>query len=253
MFGKKTKTAPKAQKPKSTVRGQKKIKVASTQRYLDFAGAHDDMLVLKNGGLRTILEVGSVNFNLKSEPEQESIILSYQRFLNALNFPIQILIKSRKLDIDVYLEGLKEKMRYQQNELLKNQMGEYIEYVSKLVEYADIMEKKFYVVIPYDPPRAEKKSTLASFMSKIKPDDKITDIIQRRREFKELKRGLDERIDTVVTGLQNCGLEVKQLDTQKIIELYYQCYNPQLARSQKFGQIGDIPLEPNPEEQLVTS
>lgn len=237
---------------KDTVRNKSKNKILSTQRYLDFAGAHDDVLVLKNGGIRAVLEVGSVNFNLKSEPEQESIIYGYQRFLNALNFPVQILIKSRKLDIDIYIQGLKEKLRYQQNELLKNQMAEYIEYITKLVEYADIMEKRFFVIVPFDPMRSDNRSWFKGFLAKIKPDDKISDVIQRRREFKELKRGLDERLNTVTTGLENCGLEVQHLPTQKLIELFYQCYNPQLARAQKFGNLGDVPVSPSPEEQLIS-
>jgi len=194
-----------------------------------------------------------VNFNLKSEEEQNAIIYSYQRYLNALNFPAQILIKSRKLDIDLYLENLKEKMRHQQNELLKRQMAEYIEYIAKLVEYADIMEKKFYVVVPQNPPRAEKKSFLQSFWEKIHPDDKVEDIIRRRQEFKTLKTGLDERINVVTTGLENCGLSVKKLDTQSVIELFYQSYNPQLAREEKLASVDSYAMEKNPEDNLVDS
>jgi len=240
-------------KEKDTVRSKQKQKLLSVQRYLDFAAVHDDTLVLKNGGLRAVLEVSSINFNLKSEEEQNAIIYSYQRYLNALNFPVQILIKSRKLDIDLYLENLKEKMRHQQNELLKRQMAEYIEYISKLVEYADIMEKKFYVVIPQNPPRAEKKGFLQSFWEKIHPDDKVEDIIRRRQEFKTLKTGLDERINVVTTGLENCGLSIKKLDTQKVIELFYQSYNPQLAREEKLAPLRDYAMEKNPEDNLVDS
>lgn len=240
-------------KEKDTVRSKQKQKLLSVQRYLDFAAVHDDTLILKNGGLRAVLEVSSINFNLKSEEEQNAIIYSYQRYLNALNFPVQILIKSRKLDIDLYLENLKDKMRHQQNELLKRQMAEYIEYISKLVEYADIMEKKFYVVIPQNPPRAEKKGFLQSFWEKIHPDDKVEDIIRRRQEFKTLKTGLDERINVVTTGLENCGLSVKKLDTQKVIELFYQSYNPQLAREEKLAAVHDYAMEKNPEDNLVES
>ena len=238
---------------KDTVRSKQKQKLLSVQRYLDFAGVHDDTLILKNGGIRAVLEVSSVNFNLKSDEEQNAIIYSYQRFLNALNFPTQILIKSRKLDIDLYLENLKEKLRHQQNELLKRQMTEYIEYISKLVEYADIMEKKFYVVIPQNPPRAEKKTFLQSFWEKIHPDDKVEDIIRRHQEFKTLKTGLDERINVVTTGLENCGLRVTRLKTQGVIELFYQSYNPQLAREEKLAHVDAYAMEKNPEDNLVDS
>ncbi len=241
-----------ARKEKETVHTKSKNKILSTQRYLDFAGVHDDTLILKNGGLRAILEVSSVNFNLKSEEEQNAIIYGYQRFVNALNFPVQILVKSRKLDIDQYLDSLKEKLRHQQNELLKAQMSEYIEYVAKLVEYADIMEKKFYVVVPQNPLRAEQKGTLVSFWQKIHPDDKVEEIIKRRKEFKMLKRGLDERINIVTTGLENCGLNVTQLGTERIIQLFYQCYNPQLSRQEKVVKYQDYGLDDQPEDKLIT-
>ena len=240
-------------KDKESVRTKAKMKLLSTQRYLEFSGVHDDTLLLKNGGIRAVLEVSSVNFNLKSEEEQNAIIYSYQRYLNALNFPVQILIKSRKLDIDLYLENLKEKMRHQQNELLKRQMAEYIEYIAKLVEYADIMAKKFFVIVPQNPPRAEKKGFLKSFWEKIHPDDKVEDIIRRRKEFKNLKNGLDERVNVVTTGLENCGLNVTKLDTQKTIELFYQSYNPQLAREEKLAPMDSYAMDKNPEDNLVES
>lgn len=236
---------------KDTVKNAKKNKMLSTQRYLEIAGVHDDTLILRNGGIRAVLEVSSVNFNLKSEEEQDSIIYAYQRYLNALNFPTQILIRSRKLDIDHYLEDLKEKERKQPNPLLKNQMGEYIEYVQKLVEYADIMEKRFFVVVPENPPRAEKKSAWASFLSKISPEDTITGVIARKKEFKDLKRSLDEKVNVVKTGLENCGLNVTQLNTEKIIELYYQCYNPQLSRTEKLEKVAEVSISGNPEDKLI--
>lgn len=231
---------------KNTVRNKTKSKVLSTQRYLQFAGVHDDTLILKNGGLRSVLEVGSVNFNLKSETEQEAIIVSYQRFLNALNFPVQILIKSRKLDIDRYLDSLRGKMHKQTNQLLKKQMAEYIEYVGKLVEYADIMEKKFFIVIPQNPLRAEKKSNWSKFLDKITPDDKAVDILQRRQEFKRLKHDLEERVNITTTGLENCGLQVTPLSTAQIIELFYQSYNPQLARTEKLEDMTQYHMDKEP-------
>lgn len=236
---------------KETVKKSKKSKLLSTQRYLEFAGVHDDILILKSGGIRAVLEVNSINFNLKSKEEQNSIIYGYQRFLNGLDFPVQILMRSRKLDIDQYLDDLKEKTRHQQNELLKTQMVEYTEYISKLVEYADIMEKRFFVVIPQNPMRAEKTSVWTSFLDKIFPDDKVIEVIQRQKEFKNLKKGLDERANVVKTGLENCGLSVKQLNTEKIIELFYQCYNPQTSRTQKLTSVEDLSVSGNSSDNLV--
>jgi hypothetical protein len=237
---------------KETVKNGKKNAFLSTQRYLQFASTHDDVLVLKNGGLRAIIEVSSINFNLKSEDEQNAIIHSYQRFLNSLNFPTQILIKSRKLDIDKYLENLKIKKNEIENPLLKNQMGEYIEYISKLVEFTDIMEKKFYVIVPTNPMRAEKVSTISNFMAYIKPDDTVLEIITRRKEFKTLKKDLDNRVNIVKTALENCGLNVTQLSTQKIIEIFYRSYNPQLSRNQKLSPVEGLALSDPPEKNLVS-
>ena len=162
---------------KDSVRNGKKNGLISTQRYLQFSEVHDDTLVLKNGGLRAVIEVSSMNFNLKSEAEQKAIINSYQSFLNTLNFPVQILVRSRKLDIDQYIAGLKHRYAGIENPLLQNQMGEYIDYITRLVEYSDIMEKKFYVVVLLNPARAQKKGVFASFLDYIQPEDTVAKII----------------------------------------------------------------------------
>ncbi|MCF7831027.1 hypothetical protein K9M41_03490 [Candidatus Gracilibacteria bacterium] len=233
------------------VKAAKNNKALSTQRYLQFAGVRDNTLILKNGGLRAVMEVSSVNFSLKSEEEQDSIIGSYQQFMNSIDFPVQILVRSRKLDIDNYLEDLRQKMRNLKNILLQEQMKDYIEYVQKLVEYSDIMEKRFFVVIPQNPARAEKKSLISKFLAYIMPDDTVMDILKRRKEFKELKRQLDQRVNVVETALGNCGLNVNQLETEKIIELFYQVYNPQLARTQKMGTIEELAVTNGAEDNMV--
>lgn len=238
---------------KETVKKGKKNKAVSTQRYVQFAGTHDDTLILKNGGLRAVLEVSSINFNLKSEDEQNAIIRSYQGFLNSLNFPVQVLVRSRKLDIDHYLDDLQLRKKKLHNELLKRQMEEYIEYVQKLVEYTDIMEKRFFVVVPMNPPRAEKKGTFGSFMQYISPDDKVVEIIKRKKEFKNLKKDLDTRVNIVKTALENCSLNVTQLNTEKIIQIFYQAYNPQLARRQKLEHMEDMAMAGGPEENLISA
>ena len=145
---------------KSSVKAAKRVPSSSTQIHLNIAEIKDDLLILKNGGLRAILSTSSINFNLKSEPEQNSIIYSYQSFLNTLEFPIQILVRSKKLDIDDYLEKLRNKAEKQTNPLLQSQTYEYVEYIHGLIEYADIMTKEFYVVVPYDPFRAQKVGLL---------------------------------------------------------------------------------------------
>ncbi len=227
----------------NSVKGNKKDKAQSTQLYLKIAEIHDDTVVLKNGGLRSVLKSSSVNLNLKSEQEQNAVIYSYQNFLNMLEFPIQVVIRSRKLDLEHYIEKLKKIGVKQSNPLLQKQTFEYIEYISRLVEYADIMEKQFYVVVPHDPFGQERKGFLASFLENIFPQDTVSKVNERHRQFEEIKKRLSQRVNTVKAGLEGCGLKVQELNTQELIELYYETYNPLTSRSQKYEPEQELALE----------
>lgn len=217
----------------SKVKHSKLLKGAATQTHLRIAEIRDNVLVLKNGGIRAVLETSSVNFNLKSEEEQNALIYSYQAFLNTLDFPVQIVVRSRKLDLDHYLDSLRSKAERQQNPLLKKQTEEYIEYIERLLEYADIMEKSFYVIVPFDPFRAQKKSLWAKFLQRIKMQDNAAEIRKRHQEFAKLVKGLTQRLNTVQAGLENCGLRVKQLNTTELVQLFYEINNPLTSRNQK--------------------
>ncbi len=204
-----------------------------TQIYLPFSEIHDDTLILKNGGIRAVLRTTSINFNLKSEEEQNALSFGYQAFLNSLEFPIQIVVKSRKLDVDKYIDSLKVKAKDQGNPLLQKQTYEYIDFVSRLVEYADIMSKDFLVVVPYDPPRAQTISFVEKMMQMIRGKDSYSEVKQRHDEFESLHKGLAQRILTIQGGLENLGLKVHQLTTQELIELFYNTYNPVVSRNEK--------------------
>lgn len=207
---------------------------SSTLRFLNIAEIHDDTVILKDGTVRAVVDVTSVNFSLKSEEEQNSIIFSYQQFLNALEFPIQIYIRSKKLDLDDYIANLSATAEEQANPLLKNQTLEYIQFVSKLIEYADIMEKKFYVIVPYDfLGGATKKSMLRQFLDSINPDDSLMKYKTRQKQFGELKKGLQQRTTVVQSKLESCGLQTRLLNTKELIQLYYSIYNPLTSMSQK--------------------
>ena len=129
---------------------KKPIPDTSTQRYLPFSQIRENIVIMKDNSSRVILQCSTINFLLKSTEEQDAIIMSFQRFLNSLNFPIQIMVRSSKLDIDGYLKNLNNKAVKQTNPLLQNQTYEYIEYLKKLIEVAQIMKKEFYIVVPYD-------------------------------------------------------------------------------------------------------
>ncbi len=205
----------------------------STQTYLRIAEMRENTVILKNGGIRAVLKVSSINFNLKSEDEQNAIIYSYQGFLNTLEDPIQIVIRSKKLDIDKYLDDLREKANKQTNALLQKQTTEYVEYIQKLVEYADIMAKEFYVIVPQDPYRAKSQTFLEKFFGFINAKDNYGQIKQRRDEFDELKKKLSQKVNSVKIGLENCGLKVEELSTSELIKLFYEINNPVAARYQK--------------------
>lgn len=226
-------------------------KYLATQRYLQLASVHDDTLVLKDGGLRAILEVSALNFDLKSEDEQNALIISYQHFLNALDFPVQVLVRSRKIDIDRYLELLKNKIKEQRNDLMKAQLQDHIEYIKRLVEYTDIMEKRFFLIVPFTPPSVAPTTTISKFLKYITPDDTVMNTISRKKQFRELKGKLDTRVNVVTTGIENCGMHVRRIKTEEIIELMYQSYNPDICKSQKLEDVNNFMVDGSPEDNLL--
>lgn len=213
-----------------------------TQLFLPLSEIRDSLVVLKNGGLRAVLQVSAINFNLKSEEEQQALIYSYQSFLNTLNFPVQIVIRSKKLDIDAYIDSFEVIAKNHDNALMKNLTHEYMEYVKKLVEYADIMEKQFFIVVSYDPIRSRDTGMFSIFWNAVHPQSDIAQIRQKHFEFESLRKALSPRIETVKTGLESCSLTVEQLSTPQLVELYYQSFNPIISRNQKVENLDDVNL-----------
>lgn len=213
----------------------------STQQYLSIAEIKDNTVVMKDGTLRAVLLVSSINFALKSEDEQNAVIDAYVRFLNNLSFTLQIVIQSRELDIDNYLEYLKTKEKEQMNKLLKVQTADYIEYIKELTSLGKIMNKRFYVVVPYDPMTDKHKSFFSLLSEALRP---ATIIKLKDKTFKTYQEMLDRRIDSVVGGLESLGVAVARLDTQSLIELYYKTYNPETAKNQELADLDKIRVEP---------
>jgi hypothetical protein len=197
---------------------------STTQRIVEIADVRDGVIILKNKALRAILMVSSTNFALKSEEEQKTIIYAYQRFLNSLDFPVQIVVQSRKLNIDPYLQILEQKREEQTNELLKIQLSEYIEFIRGLTKISNIMSKGFYLVVPFAPIEAKRESFLEKFKSVVKPAKKVT---FTEEAFSRYKEQLWQRIDYIINGLRAVGLKVAVLDTEAILELFYKLYNPE--------------------------
>lgn len=212
----------------------------STQEFLNISEIRDGVIVLKNGGLKTVMMTSSMNFALKSTQEQEAIVRSFQRFLNSLNDPIQILIQSRQLDIDAYIQKLREIERQQTNELLRIQTYEYRNYIKELVGLARIMSKRFFVVVSFTSVKAAVKVGIGGrIRSFIRPEQNI---VQKRQSFEEDRKRLYERVDHVGATLSEAGLRSIVLNTQELIELLYSSYNPTTSQSQDLGEIDEIDL-----------
>ena len=219
---------------------KKTAKKPSTQTYLPIAEVRDGVVVLKDGTLRSVLITSSINFALKSEDEQNGIISAYVGFLNSLDFPIQICVQSRRLQIKPYLEKLIVQEKKQTNELLRVQTADYRSFIEELVDIGKIMTKKYYVVVSYDPLSNKKKSFWARFKEVIKP---ALTLRLKDDRFKQRKEDLDLRVRQVSSGLEGIGLQVAQLDTQSLIELYYNTYNPDISFAEQLGDVDKQQIE----------
>ena len=219
---------------------KKQKKRPSTQAHLPIAEIKDGVVILKDGTLRSVMLVSSLNFALKSEDEQNAIIAAYVGFLNSLDFPVQIVVQSRKLQIKPYLEKLRAIEREQANELLRVQTADYRAFVGELVDIGQIMTKRYYVIVPYDPLNNRRKSFWARFKEALKPGFTIR---LKEERFQARKAELDLRLRHIVNGLSGMGLTVVPLDSQALIELYYSTYNPDTAFAETLGTVSDIQLE----------
>lgn len=211
---------------------------ASTQAYLDIAEIKENTVIMKDGSLRAVLVVSSTNFSLKSTEEQNALIGSYQNFLNGLEFPIQILMHSRKLDIHSYLDKLRALMQQQTNELLRLQTQEYIEYIGKLIEFASIMTKTFYVIVPLST-QAAKEGVMAKVLNLFSPAKQIS---ASETDFEKSKEELAKRVNQVAGGLGSMGLKTILLSTEELVELMYNSYNLNSASAIKIQSIEEFEL-----------
>jgi len=198
----------------------------TTQQLLEIENIREGVLILKDKSLRGILAVSSMNFALKSEEEQNAIIYQFQNFLNSLDFPIQIYIQSRRLNLTGYIEKLEELERRQKNELLKIQTREYIKFIKDFLARNSIMTKGFFVIVPFYPSLISVKKGGAFLLTE--------------EEFERAKIQLWERMEFVAHGLRSCGLFSTPLNTQELIELFWSIYHPEES---EVGYYPEIPPE----------
>jgi type IV secretory pathway VirB4 component len=207
---------------------------------VDIKEIKQSTVLVKDGSFRQIIMVGGVNFSLKSEAEQNIITQGYQTFLNSIDFPLQILIHSRKVNIEKYIDTLMQRKEVEQSPILQNQIDEYAKFVEGFVEKNAIMEKVFLVVVSFYPasmlPSAKRVSGMIPFLGGKKKEDPAATAQRAAEEekmFGENLAQLGQRTSQATSGLLNMGLEATVLDDEQLIELFYNFYNPQTVERQK--------------------
>lgn len=224
--------------------GVKKSNPNSTQNTLQIAEIRDGIVIMNDGTFRAVVMVKSINFDLMSPQEQEAVEYAYQGFLNSLYFPVQIFVRSQRVDLQPYIEKLDKIRTEHDNMLLALLMDDYVGYIDQLSMQTNIMDKKFYVVIPFEP---------AVDPSKLLTKDKnfitgLVDIFNKKEDhvvinendLENAKSELRNRVQAVLGGLQQCSIQGLPLDTQELIELYYDTYNPDTATRQQLKNFNDL-------------
>ncbi len=212
---------------------------SSTQKYVDVEDVRDGIIVLKNGSIRCILLVSSINFDLKSSDEQDAIISQYQGFLNSLDFPLQIIVHSRRFRVEPYLEKLVEEEKHQENELLRFQISEYRNFVRNLTDVSNIMSKFFYVVVPFAPSETESGGLLGKLSGIFQPS---SGSVSHSETFETYRNQLLQRADQVASALSGTGVLTKMLGTEETIELLYNTYNPSVFATTIIKNVDQLEL-----------
>ena len=202
---------------------QKTKKSAAAQDFVPIKEVRGGVMVLKDGTLVGVLLASSVNFALKSDDEQNAIIMQFQSFLNSLDFTVQLFIQSRKLDIRPYVALLENRLQAQTDDLMKIQVREYIEFVKAFTEQATIMSKRFFVVVPYSPPMLNIKKAVEDKLFGGSPAIKMK---SKDPGFEEHRTQLEQRMATVQGGLSSTGVRTVSLGTEEVVELLYKQFNP---------------------------
>lgn len=184
---------------------QKSNKKASSRQQIDIQGVRDGILILRDNRYRAVLSVSAINFELKSEAEQDVLIDTYQSFLNSLACPLQIVVRIRELDMDKYIDDFRGKQKNESEEVYQEQIKNYTEFVQSLIKTNKILARHFYVVIPYD----EKSS-----------------------DFDVVKEQLNLNMDIIGKGLNRMGMQSRQLSSLEVLDLFYSFYSPGQAKRQ---------------------
>lgn len=187
----------------------KSQKKQSSRRQIAINGARDGVLILPNNRYRMVLQISSINFELKSEAEQDAIIDTYQSFLNSLATPLQIVVRVREMDMDKYLYDFKDKLKQEDETIYRRQIKNYTEFVKSLIAANKILSRHFYVVIPHE------------------TDEKDFDLVLEQ---------ISLSADLVARGMARLDMKCRKLDSLEILDLFYSFYSPAEAKRQPLSQ-----------------
>ena len=205
------------------------INARAAQEFVPIKEVRNGVIILKDGGLRAVLIASSINLSLKSAEEQEAIISQFQSFLNGLDFSTQIVMQSRRLDIRPYLMMLEERLKQQNEKLLKIQTKEYIDFIKSFTDEVNIMTKTFFVVVPYSSTILKSSDgMLDKIIGGGAPKKQVEDTKKALdlASFEEKRSQLDQRVGVIIQGLGGIGIRSSQLNTEEIVELFYKTFNP---------------------------
>lgn len=227
-----------------SVRPVAKTNPNSTQNVLQIAEIRDGIVIMNDGSFRSVVMAKSINFDLMSPQEQEAVEYSYQGFLNSLYFPVQIFIRSQRVDLQPYIEKLDKIRSEHDNMLLAYLMEDYINYIGQLSQHTNIMDKKFYLVVPYFPQTDVQKALSQSknFFTGLGQmfSSKEQHVVINEADLETAKTELRNRVQSLLSGLMQCGIQALPLDTQELIELYYDTYNPDTATRQQLKDFNSL-------------
>jgi len=212
-------------------------KQMSTQSHLQFSEIKDGVVLMRDGSLRMIIICSPTNFDLKSPQEKDAVEYAFQGFLNGLHFPIQIVIQSRKIDLDNYLNKLEVIQSNQANPLLASLMEDYVLNIRGLLDEVNIMEKRFYVTVPYYVAAVSKDNILTKIRGATTVNAEIS---QTTTEYQQRRRDLEQRTNLVAQGLAQIGVRSAVLNTQEIVELFYNSYNIDESQVQSLVNVDDV-------------
>jgi type IV secretory pathway VirB4 component len=218
----------------------------STQNALQISEIRDGIVIMSDGSFRAVVMCHSINFDLMSPQEREAVEFSYQGFLNSLYFPVQIFIRSQKVDMRPYLEKMDKIRKEQDNMLLGLLMEDYIAFLADIAQQTNIMDKKFYLVIKFPDTEQDMRKALkqsAGFftgLAELLSPGKAPHVVINESTLENAKTELRNRVQAVMQGLAQCGIQSLPLDTEELIELYYDAYNPDTATRQQIKDFKNL-------------